>query len=331
MKPYNHLNQHERYQISAMKALGQPIKHIAGVLNRHPSTIARELARHSTPVASYCPQAAQAQASSAQSQRRNARQIPDGYWLLVLQYLGQGMSPEQISGRLMLEQKIAISHESIYLHIYEDHRLGGQLVRQLRCQKARRKRYGSARQRRGTIKGRVCISQRPIIVDHKTRLGDWEGDTIVGQGHQGVLVTLTERKSRFTLARRVNSKHAPRVAKAIIKLLKPHKGYCHTLTFDNGCEFAQHALIAQQLEAKVYFAHPYCSWERGLNENTNGLLRQYFPKSTNFKNIPHEQVEAAVHALNHRPRKCLNYKTPYEVFFGLKMQPFKLLADALCA
>lgn len=161
-------------------------------------------------------------------------------------------------------------------------------------------------------------------------MGDWEGDTVIGKGHRGALVTLVERKSRYTLAMRVDSKHSEAVTQAIVQMLRPHKAQCLTLTFDNGKEFAQHAFIGKALQAQVYFAHPYHSWERGLNENTNGLLRQYFPKSTNLLRVTDDEVNNAVYALNHRPRKCLGYRTPHEVFYGLEITPIKLPSDALC-
>jgi transposase, IS30 family len=330
MKPYGHLSQYERYQISALADIGTPISGIARTMARHASTIRRELQRNASQ-SGYEPEVAHSKAVTRQSQRHNAYQIADAHWALVYEYLRLGLSPQQISGRLWAEQKIAVSCESIYLRIYDNQRQAGDLIRYLRCQKARRKRYASGRERRGCLVGRVSIEQRPAVVERKTRLGDWEGDTVIGKGHQGVLVTLVERKSRYTLARRVHSKHAGPVGAAIIELLRPHKAYCHTMTFDNGKEFANHALIAYRLDAKVYFAHPYCSWERGLNENTNGLLRQYFPKETNLRLVTDAQVEDALYALNHRPRKCLAWKTPHEVFFGLKMKPIKLITDALCA
>ena len=180
---------------------------------------------------------------------------------------------------------MSMSCECIYLHIYADKRAGGLPVRDLRCQKARRKRYGRGQERRGTLKDRVSIELRPAIVDERSRIGDWEGDTVVSKDHQGVLLTL-----------------------------------CQTITFDNGKEFAQHAFMAASLGADVYFAHPYRSWERGLNENINGLLRQYFPKSTNLRKVTQHEVNDAVYELNHRPRKCLQYRTPHEVFMGLEMR-----------
>ena len=245
-------------------------------------------------------------------------------------YLRLHLSPEQVTGRLKLEQAISISPESIYQRIYQDKARGGDLAGYLRCQKSRRKRYASGRERRGVLRNRTSIEQRPAVVDQRSRIGDWEGDTVIGKGHQGVLVTLVERKSRYTLAGQLDSRHSARVTQAVIDLLRPHKSQCKTLTFDNGKEFAEHAFMAQCLQAKVYFAHPYCSWERGLNENHNGLLRQYFPKKTNFLKVSQLEVAEALYLLNHRPRKALGYRTPHEVFYSLKMQPITLSSVALC-
>lgn len=324
---YTHLTREERYQIDVLQRQGLKPGQIARQLGRHCTTIGRELRRNASQ-RGYKPAQAHEKASSRQTSRRNARQFSSAQWELVAQYLRLSLSPEQVSGRLRCEKVLSISHESIYCHIYQDKRCAGDLARLLRCQKVQRKRYGSGRERRGKMNG-TCIEQRPHVVDRKSRIGDWEGDTVIGKGHQGALVTLVERKSRYTLARRVSAKQACQVGNAIIELLRPHRVCCHTLTFDNGKEFADHAFIASCLGADVYFAHPYCSWERGLNENTNGLLRQYFPKDTNLKNVSHEEVNDAVYLLNHRPRKCLQYRTPHEVFYGLKTQPLKLRPAAL--
>jgi IS30 family transposase len=260
---------------------------------------------------------------------RNATTIAANILAHVDCYLRLALSPQQACGRLAAEGIKAPSVESVYQYVLTDQRNAGNLYTYLRCQKERRKRYASGRERRGRIAGRVCIEQRPAIVDRKTRLGDWEGDTVIGKNHKGVLVTLVERKSRYTLACQADTKEALPVCEAIIEMLRPHKSVCHTITFDNGKEFAQHQRVANCLEAKVYFAHPYCSWERGLNENTNGLLRQYFPKGTDLQQITQSQVQEAVYALNHRPRKCLGYKTPHEVFYGLRLTAIKLPTDAL--
>ena len=210
---------------------------------------------------------------------------------------------------------IRISHERIYQHIGADKRAGGDLYKHLRqAHKKRRKKYGS-KDPRGQLVGRVSITQRPAIVDEKSRLGDWEIDTVIGKNHQGALVTLVDRKSKFTLIKKVESKQADGVTAATIALLAKHQDKVLTITADNGKEFAGHEAISQALEAPVYLANPYCSWECGLNENTNGLIRQYFPKGSSFEGITDEQGEKVMNRLNHRPRKGLDYRTPHSVFF----------------
>lgn len=327
---YTHLTQDERYQIHILKRQGISLARIAAELLRSPCTISRELKRNACPVG-YKPAQAHQTASRRQTQRRNALAFSPQQWSHVDAYLRLGLSPQQVSGRLLLEHALLISHECIYQHVYQDKAQGGDLHRLLRCQKVRRKRYASGQERRGTLKKRISIEQRPAVVDKRSRIGDWEGDTVIGKGRQGVLVTLVERKSRYTLAAQLDSRHSSKVTQAIIELLGPHKQQCKTLTFDNGKEFAEHAFIARCLDAKVYFAHPYCSWERGLNENHNGLLRQYFPKTTSLLRVTQDDVNDAVYQLNHRPRKCLGYRTPHEVFYGLEMRPLKLPTDALCS
>ena len=295
---YTHLTQSERYQIYVLKRQGVSLAFIAAELLRNPSTISRELKRNAPPLA-YNPELAHAQARVRQTQRRNALEFSAQQWA--------------------------------HVHAYQDKAQGGDLVRLLRCQKLRKKRCASGHERRGTLKRRVSIEQRPQVVDQRSRIGDWEGDTVISKGRQGVLVTLVERKSRYTLAARLDSRHSAKVTQTIIGLLRPHKVQCKTLTFDNGKEFAEHEFIAKCINANVYFARPYCSWERRLNENHNGLLRQFFPKSTDLLKVTDEAVNEAVYKLNHRPRKCLGYLTPHEVFYGLEMSPLKLPTDALCS
>jgi IS30 family transposase len=162
----------------------------------------------------------------------------------------------------------------------------------------------------------VSIDERPAIVDTRQRLGDWEVDTIIGKGHRHAIVSLTERKSRLALLSKVERKTARTVANAVIELLKPLPVRTHTLTADNGKEFADHERISRDLRADVYFAHPYSAWERATNENMNGLIRQYFPKKRNFATITQQEIEFVMERLNNRPRKCLGFKTPNEVFFN---------------
>jgi len=326
---YTHLTQDERYQIFQWQCAGLSNREIAGKLGRSPSTLSRELKRNAGP-GGWNPAHAQQRARQRQKASRNARRIDPALWQAVLGYLHLDLSPQQALGRLALEsgQPIAISHETVYRHIEDDRRRGGQLYRCLRQGKRRRQRrcYPSSR---GVLAGRIGIEHRPAIVAQRGRLGDWEGDTMIGGGRQGVLVTLVERVSRLTLAARLPSRQAPGVAAAIVDLLTPYRRDCHTLTFDNGLEFAEHPWMAARLRADVYFARPYHSWERGANENANGLLRQYFPKTTNFLQISQAALQDAIDRLNHRPRRCLGYRTPYEVFHNLQVSPLDSTQIAL--
>jgi IS30 family transposase len=313
---YTHLTQSERYQIQALRCNNFSLRHIAAQLRRAASTIAREIQRAQA-AQSYQADAAHALALQRQAKCRNARVIAPERWLTVQAYLRLYLSPQQVSGRLELEGAVSISHESIYQHVYADKAQGGDLASYLRCQKARRKRYGSGNERRGQLKDRVCIEQRPAIVQARQRIGDWEGDTVIGRGNTGVLVSLVERCSRYTLVRHLPNREAAPVSAAILEMMRPYKAQCLTLTFDNGKEFADHVFFGNCLDADVFFAHPYHSWERGTNENTNGLLRQFFPKAMSFLNLSGIDVDDAAYRLNHRPRKCLGYRTPHEVFFDL--------------
>jgi len=280
------------------------------MLNRDKATISRELKRNRGRKG-YRPQ--QAHACALKRRREKVRPRFKGtVWRQVEVLLRQDWSPEQIAGRLERERDIHVSHEWIYQYVYADKRAGGSLHRHLRCQKPRRKRYGTY-ERRGRIPRQVSIDERPAVVDARRRLGDWEGDTLIGKAHRGVLVSLVERKSIYTLIRRVERKGAVEVREAVADCLAPYK--VHTLTFDNGREFADHEGIAADLDARVYFAHPYASWERGLNENVNGLIRQYFPKKSDLSTVTRKAIAMAMRRLNHRPRKSLGFRTPHEVFF----------------
>lgn len=315
MKHYKQLTSEQRYQISGLKKAGWKLSQIADEVGVHKSTISREL-RRNRGQRGWRPKQAQALRDERRQKCTNAKRFSSDDWAEVERLIRLDMSPEQAAQRLVLEGGLRISHESIYRRIYADKRADGDLWRHLRCQKPHRKRYASGQERRGTIKNRISIDDRPEIVGQRMRIGDWEGDTVIGKNHQGALVTLAERKSRYVLAGQVRSKHARLVTAKVNSLLRPHKHKCHTVTFDNGKEFAEHETIAAELTADIFFAHPYHSWERGLNENSNGLLRQYFPKGMDLTEVTGEQVQWAVDRLNHRPRKVLGFRTPFEVFFG---------------
>lgn len=312
MNQYKHLTQEQRYHIYQCLKQGMTQSFIAGNIGVNKSTISRELARN-TGKRSYRYKQAHELACYRQSIPKYQK------WCTKLEQevnskIQLQWSPEQISGWLKINQDVDISHERIYQHILQDKNNSGNLWTHLRrANKKRKKRYGKA-DNRGVIPNKVMIAQRPKVVDKKTRIGDFELDTIIGKGHKGAVVTIVDRKSKLLLAKPVKRRTAALVSDAIIQLLKPYIKHTHTLTPDNGKEFAYHQDIAKQLETSVYFANPYSSWERGLNEHTNGLLRQYLPKQMRFDNLKEEQVNKAVALLNNRPRKSLNYQTPQAVF-----------------
>ncbi len=314
MKQYTQLTQEERYQIYALNKAEHNQTEIAMILSRNKSTISRELRRNSG-LRGYRPR----QAQRLTEERRLVKAKPSishSLWRQVGRLLREDWSPEQIHLWFKAEYTVSISHEWIYQYILQEKAYGGDLYRHLRCQKKRRKRYGSYN-RRGQLIDRISIDERPAIVESRSRIGDWELDTIIGKNHKQALVSLTERKTRYTLIQKVKRKTAESVSDAIIKLLTPFTERVLTLTSDNGKEFAEHKKIASKLNAKFYFAHPYASWERGLNENTNGLIRQYFPKGSDFTNITQKEINRAMNRLNNRPRKCLGIKTPNQVFLGI--------------
>jgi transposase, IS30 family len=308
---YHQLTQEQRYQIYALKKTGHSNTEIAEVIGVHKSSVSREL-RRNRGGRGYRPQ--QAHKLALTRRPKAILRIRAKTWATVEKLLRQEWSPEQISGRLKKEQKICISHEWIYQHVLADKRTGGDLYKHLRCQKQRRKRYGTYN-RRGQLLNCHSIEERPALVNQRKRLGDWEVDTVFGKDHKQALVTLTERKSRFTLLGKVSQRSAQAVQNQICQLLLPVKNKVHTLTSDHGKEFAYHAQIAQRLQLKYYFAHPYAAWERGTNENTNGLLRQYFPKKHDFQQVSPKEMNRTMSRLNFRPRKSLRFKTPFEVFF----------------
>ena len=315
MKGYKQLTKIQRYQIESLKKAGMLQKDMALIIGVSASALSRELSRN-TGKRGYRPEQANTKALDRRKNAAKAIKMTLEVCALIEEKIQLDFSPEQVSGWLRTEKDIKISHERIYQHVWADKRENGELYKHLRhSNKKRKKQYGS-QDKRGQIRNRVSIDERPEIVGQRARIGDWEIDTVIGKNHQGALVTIVDRVSKFTLIKKVDSKHTEVVTHATVMLLKPYMDKVFTITADNGKEFAGHESITQQLNAAVYFAHPYSSWERGLNENTNGLIRQYFKKGSSFENITESQVEDVMQKLNHRPRKTLNYKTPYAVFFG---------------
>jgi len=301
MKTYQQLTYELRCQIYALKKTGLSQNKIARQLKVSQSTISRELSRN-TGKRGYRIKQAQSFTNRRRLLSRKAIKMTSNLIALIDSKIQIKWSPEQISGWLREDHNIFISHETIYLYIWADKKRGGQLFQHLRRKgKAYQPRSKDKQAGRGFIRNRVSIDERPVIED-KNRIGDWEIDLVIGKGHSGALVTIVERKTSFTVSMRVDDKSARSVTAATIALLKPYEGAVLTITADNGKEFAYHEVMTEHLQCGVYFADPYCSWQRGLNENTNGLLRQYWPKSTDFKKVSQLEVEDVI--------VKLNYKTP---------------------
>jgi IS30 family transposase len=237
----------------------------------------------------------------------------------IVKYIEEDYSPEQVSATLKLKHEINISFVRIYQYIEADRLLNGNLHKHLRFYHTghRRAKYGT--KYKSQIKNRVSISQRPKIVNDKKRIGDLETDTIVGANKKGAITTIVDRASMFVKISIPTTKKATDIEMEILKLLTPFKDKIYTITSDNGSEFSNHKNISKALDCDYYFCHPYSSWERGLNEYTNGLIRQYIPKGISFENITPEYIQMIEDKLNNRPRKSLNWKTPNEVFYGLEM------------
>jgi len=321
--PYTHLTENDRYVISHLTSAGFPLREIARRINRHHTTVSRELKRNNDPLYAdtvywynWTHPEALKRRHKARHQRRRFNQRLVKY---VQRKLTEEWSPKLIAEKLSIDfpddQEMRVSHETIYRWIYGDAKEGGTLYHHLRRRRKRRrkqKRYGSGRR---FIPGRVSISQRPAIVETRERFGDWEGDTIEGKKSTGYMATHVERKSRYLMAAKLTHKTAESLTLQSIKAFwRTPKKMRKTLTVDNGKEFARFKELEDKTGLTVYFADPYSAWQRGTNENTNGLLRQYFPKGTDFRDVTEEDLAFAVKKLNHRPRKCLNYRSPSEVF-----------------
>ena len=310
---YVHLSPEERYYIEVERKRGISIHKIAKALGRHHSTILRELSRN-TGERGYRHKQANRLTEARHRNKAKAVKLSVEIKQRIAEHLREDWSPEQIAGRLKQEKIITLHHETIYQYILSDKRSGGLLYKHLRHQgKTYRKRYGSTHNRTG-IPNRVDIEERPEIANLRKRIGDWEADTMIGKGHKGAIITLDERKSKLRLAAPLTGKKAVEAKDKMIELLNPLKRFVLTVTFDNGKEFAHHEAVAEAIDCKTYFAKPYHSWERGQNENANGLLRQYFPKTMPLSDVDAQHVAKAVDKLNKRPRKCLGFKTPYEAF-----------------
>ncbi len=301
----------QRYAIEVHHRLKYGVNEIAERTEIPSSTVSRELARNSIN-GRY--DAAKAEKLAKSRRQRGCYKLKGELLDKVCKGLGRKDSPEQISGRLKQQGDGQISHEAIYLMVYRDRKTGGALFENLRrSHRRRRKRHGK-RDTRGIIPNKTMIDDRPAAINNKERFGDFEGDTIIGKGHQGAAVTLVDRKSKLVLIAKTPDKSAKSVQDAIIKLLKTSPIPTRSITFDNGTEFANHQEIAQIINAPIFFAHPYHSWERGVNENTNGLIRQFIPKNQNILELDDEFIQTVQDNLNNRPRKLLDFLTPFEFY-----------------
>ena len=321
---YTHFTEKERYVISHLRMAKFSLREIGRRLGRHHTSISREIKRNGPKYIEIAPYwydfaqpAADKRRHTARSHRRQNYQPLFDY---VMDKLKLDWPPETIAARLQLDfpedERMRISHETIYRWIYLDSRRGGDLYSHLRRRHKKRRRqtqYGSGRR---FIPGRISISERPAIVEARERYGDWEGDSVEGAKGTGAFATHVERKSRYLLAAKLSDKKAETMTQASTKAFhRVPKAFRKTLTLDNGKEFSKFKELEQRTGLTVYFADPYAAWQRGTNENTNGILRFYFPKGTDFQNISVNELEIAVRKINNRPRKCLNYQTPHEVFY----------------
>lgn len=316
-KGYHQLTYELRCQIYALLGSGESFASIAHQLGVHRSTIGREIKRNSGGKG-YRYKQAQGKASERRERAsREPRKMTPAIVRLIEEKLTEEQwSPEQISGWLAKESLVSVSPERIYQHIRIDRKQGGNLYSQLRHGgKPYNWRKGKT-SGRGLIPNRVDIDERPALVERKGRIGDWEADTLIGAKHQGAILSYVDRKSKYTKLSKLKNTTAEGVLKASSHILAPHAKQVYTITFDNGKEFSRHTEIATKLNAKTYFAKPYHAWERGLNEHTNGLIRQYFPKGTDFTTITQADIQRVEDKLNSRPRKVLKYRTPREVFFS---------------
>jgi IS30 family transposase len=299
-----------------------PIRLIARRINRAPSTVSRELARNTGKYSPYWYDWSQQYADERKKiARHQKRKSHHPLYQLVVDNLRKGLSPELICGRLKREersQKMQLSPETIYQWVFDDARQGGDLYQSL-VRHHKRRRHQRRSSRRRLFADRVSIHKRPKIVSDKTRFGHWESDTMEGGKSKGGLATHTEIKSRYLVAARLSDKRSATYMQASVDLFETiNPSLIKTFTVDNGSEFAEFKTLEKATDSQVYFADPHSPWQRGLNENTNGLLRRYFPKGCNFHEISDSVIQAVVDKLNHRPRKCLNFRTAYEVLFKTK-------------
>ena len=311
---YRQITSGERYTLGALHAQGLSQAAIARQLSRHPSTVGRELKRNRTRYdGAYRPQKANERTNGRRSRSRRNTQFQPAEFELVERLIQQDWSPEQVSGYLREQRVLDISHETIYLHIWRDKACGGLLWKHLRCSpKARRKRYGKY-DSRGRLAGKKMIADRPQSAEARNELGHWEMDTVMGDhASKHCILSLVERVSGYTIIGKLEDRSMAATSARAIHLIRSHSALFKTITADNGTEFHDYKKIEKATGVPIYFATPYHSWERGTNENTNGLIRQYLPKRTSMKSVTQRRCNAIALKLNIRPRKRHCFKSPVE-------------------
>jgi len=324
---YTQLSRLERLKLYELRTIEKlTLSETARSMGRSKSTISRELKRNCLDERLYLPDIAH---TKMQTRRQQSKQPFMSISLAVIgqvkQRLKQYHSPEQICGRIKREGLEALSHETLDQMIYANHQGLGAYQRYLRQGHKQRQRRQGINTKRGSIPGRVGIEHRPAIADLKCEIGHWESDTVIGANHAGVIVTHVDKASKFLLAGLGRNKTVQQINQVTLRLFEPiATAFRQTMTFDNGKEFSGHQQLAEALGLRCFFANPYHSWERGLNEHTNGLLRQFFPKGTNFKTVKPQALQTAVDLINHRPRKSLDYRTPHEVRYPPSSLPVAL-------
>jgi IS30 family transposase len=319
---YHHLTRDQRCQFCTLKNRGDSISVIADELGVHRSTIYREQNRNTGKRGYRFKQANEKALKRRQVVSSHKRKMTSTTISIIKEKLGLQWSPVQISGWLKRQVGMTgVSYETIYQYVWADKHKGGSLYKEFRHRGKKYNKRSKGTAGRGCIPNRVDIDERPAIVEKKTRLGDWELDTIIGTGQSGAIVSMVDRASKLTMLVKTLGKTAQEVTDALLSRLSPIKEFVYTLTSDNGKEFANHRQVSEALDTGFYFAKPYHSWERGLNEHTNGLVRQYFPKSKRFDEMSADELMEVEILLNSRPRKVLEFATPIEVFDRLSSRP----------
>ena len=312
---YRQLTSEERYMLAALRRQGLNHSEIARSMGRHRSTVSREVRRNSTRAdGHYRPFTAQERTQGRRSRSRRNSHFTARDFALVDGLLCRQWSPEQVAGHLRRLRLLSISHETIYPHVWRDKKRGGLLYTHLRgARKRRRKRYG-ADDSRGRLAGKRMISERPIEVEARSRVGHWEADTVAGAGGRDCVATLVERKTGLVHIGKLSDRTAGSLSRRVIRLIRRQAGRFETVTADNGTEFHDYRRVEELTGVTFYFARPYHSWERGSNENANGLLRQYLPKGVSMAGLSQQQCNAIARKLNTRPRKRLGFRTPLECY-----------------